>query len=168
MSANFDDAKCITESSKRTFGLCDDPPPAENPAYIDETNGSKWIAVVVNPRQYEVTFLALDHCIEALTEDGRQKRRCEGVLTYNDTIIFVELKERSTKGNNWIKDAEDQLKQSIEFCEEAGYSATYRYKRAYIANGSRPRERKGQQARMNRFKESTGYVLRIQARIDLV
>ncbi|MCU0435268.1 MAG: hypothetical protein MUC87_17565 [Bacteroidia bacterium] len=167
MSADFNIPKCLTNSSKEKFGLCDDPDPAKNPAYIDETDDHKWIAVVENPNYYEVTFLALDYCIDDLREDGTQKKRCDGVLTYTDNIIFVELKERNEKGSKWIKDAEKQLKQSIEFCENEGYTTNYRYKKAYISNSKRPRERSGQQARMNSFFESTGYVLRIQARIEL-
>ena len=63
MSISFSDATCQTFSNHKQFGLCDEPPPASNPAYIDEDNGSKWIAVVVNEDRYYVTFTAIDNCI---------------------------------------------------------------------------------------------------------
>jgi hypothetical protein len=168
MSFHFNKTECITESFQRTFGLCDDPPPAENPAYIDENHGSKWIAVVENPNTYNVRFLALDHCIDSFRVDGEKQKRCDGVLTYSDTVIFVELKERSTKGNEWIEVAENQLKSSIEFCEDARYCEPYRRKLAYIANSKKRKERYSQLERMNRFARETGYVLRIQSRIELL
>jgi len=109
MSLNFNDANCQTKSSKKTFGLCDDPPPANNPAYIDETNGTEWIAVVENESQQEIIFTAIDNCVEILRHDGKSKQRCDGMLTYNTTVIFVELKDRNAQGNAWVEDAIPQL-----------------------------------------------------------
>lgn len=168
MITDFNKVECVTESSQRTFGLCDDPSPAENPAYIDEVDGKKWIAVVENPNQYQCKFTALDHCIDSFRADGTMENRCDGVLTYNDSILFVELKERGTKGNQWINKAENQLRKSISFCEDANFSKPYSRKLAYIANSEKPKERSGQFERMNRFAKETGYVLRIQARIELL
>jgi hypothetical protein len=168
MIIDFNKVACITKSSQRTFGLCDDPSPAENPAYIDEVDGEKWIAVVDNPNQYKCIFTALDNCIDSFRADDTMEKRCDGVLTYNSSVIFVELKQRSDKkGRKWVNDAENQLRKSIEFCEDAGFCKPYRHKLAYIANSEKPKERSGQIERMNRFAKETGYVLRIQARIEL-
>jgi len=46
MPIEFFKATCKTESAAEQFGLCGDPPPASNPAYIDESNSSNWIATV--------------------------------------------------------------------------------------------------------------------------
>ncbi len=99
MSINFSEETCQTISNRKLFGLCDDPPPISNPAYIDELNGANWIAVVVNEYLYHVTFTAIDNCIEINRIDGKQAKRCDGVLTYDSTVIFVELKERRAVGN---------------------------------------------------------------------
>ena len=48
MPIDFFENKCKSTSNKIEFGLCDDPPPAENPAYIDENDVSKWIGIVKN------------------------------------------------------------------------------------------------------------------------
>lgn len=164
---NFLEENCQTFSSKKIFGLCDPPAPSTEPAYIDEENGAEWIGVVVNEYRYDVTFTAIDHCIDVLTSDGMSAKRCDGVLTYNDAAIFVELKDRSTGGTGWVKEAEQQLLSSIHHFERTPNAAQYREKRAYIANSSRPKFRSSQAQRMEKFRNETGYILRIENRIIL-
>lgn len=167
MNVNFKVKKCQTHSDKKIFGLCDDPPPAKNPAYIDETNGAKWIAVVENEYRYVATFTAIDNCIEMKREDATMDKRCDGMLTYNFTVIFVELKERGALGSAWVKDAEKQLRASISYFETTDGAEDYTDKKAYIANSERPKFKESQARRMEQFLTDTGYVLRIVARITL-
>lgn len=167
MSVNFNEENCQTNSNRRTFGLCDDPPPARNPAYIDEANGENWIAVVENESQQKIIFTAIDNCIEILRQDGKSKQRCDGMLTYNSTVIFVELKDRDAKGNAWVEDAIPQLKSSIESFEDTEIADEYTKKLAYISNRQHPKFKSTQQSRMNAFYEETNYVLRIQGRINI-
>lgn len=170
MSVNFFESKCISKTNKELFGLCDDPPPPENPAYIDETDGSKWIAVVVNDNKYSVTFIAVDHCVDTIRPDGTMDNRCDGMLLYNTTVIFVELKEQNTDKKGWIISGETQLKTSIKYFESSKLHDTtiYTAKKAYIANRLRPRFRSSQQVRMDKFSHETGgYILRIENRITL-
>lgn len=167
MSINFTEAKCQTNSNKKLFGLCDDPPPAVNPAYIDEADGSKWIAVVVNDDRYEVTFTAIDNCIEIRRNGGTMHKRCDGVLTYSATVIFVELKARGAIGNEWVKDAEKQLRTTIGHYEATDDAEDYNSKKAYVANSEHPKFKESQARRMDQFLTDTGYVLRIENRIIL-
>lgn len=167
MSVNFNEAKCQTNSNRKTFGLCDDPPPANNPAYIDEENGANWIAVVENESRYEVTFTAIDNCIETLRKDGKMKQRCDGMLTYNSNVIFVELKDRDAIGNTWVEDAIPQLKSSIESFEDTVMADNFKKKLASISNKQHPKFKSTQQRRMDAFYDDTNYVLRIQGRINL-
>jgi len=167
MSINFNVTKCQTHSDKKKFGLCDDPSPAKNPAYIDEIDGSKWIAVVENENRYSATFIAIDNCIEIKRPDDTMDKRCDGVLTYNSTIIFVELKERGALGSAWVKDAEKQLRASISYFEDTDGAEDYTSKKAYIANSEHPKFKESQSRRMDQFLTDTGYVLRIVNRITL-
>ncbi len=167
MSVNFHEVKCQTNSSRKTFGLCDDPPPDRNPAYIDEANGANWIAVVENESQKQITFSAIDNCIEILRPDGKMKQRCDGVLSYNSTVIFVELKDRDVHGNAWVEEAIPQLKSSIESFEDTAMADNFNKKLAYISNKQHPKFKSTQQRRMEAFYEDTNYVLRIQGRINL-
>jgi len=167
MSIDFNVAKCQTRSDKKIFGLCDDPSPAKNPAYIDELNGGKWIAVVKNEDRYSVTFTAIDNCIEIKRADDTMDKRCDGVLTYDSTVIFVELKERGALGSAWVKDAEKQLRTSISYFEDTDGAEDYTSKKAYIANSEHPKFKESQSRRMDQFLTDTGYVLRIVNRIIL-
>jgi hypothetical protein len=99
MSINFFDANCQSQTNQYKFGLCDDP--NEDPAYIHIDDCSKWIAIVENNQEIEVIFTAIDNCIEILRSDGTMDNRCDGMLTYNNHIIFVELKEKNYR-NNWV------------------------------------------------------------------
>lgn len=161
------EAGCQTKSNKKLFGLCDDPSPAENPAYIDEDDGGKWVAVVVNDPLYDVLFTAVDHCIETKRADGNMDNRCDGVLSYNSTVIFVELKERPARGNDWVVDAEIQLRSSIRYFENQVGSDDFSLKKAYIANKNHPKFKETQSGRMRKFQDETGYTLRIENRIIL-
>lgn len=167
MSVNFFDSKCQTFSDKKLFGLCDDPPPYTKPAYIDEVDGAKWIAVVNNEYKYYITFTAIDNCIKIEREDKKPAKRCDGVLTYNATIVFVELKERGAIGNEWVKEAEKQLRITIGYFEKSPDAENYRIKKAYIANSEHPKFKETQFERMEKFFVETGYVLRIENRINV-
>jgi hypothetical protein len=167
MSINFSVAKCQNTSDKKLFGLCDDPHPARNPAYIDETNGAKWIAVVVNEGRYKATFTSVDNCIEIKKQTNQMASRCDGILFYKTTAIFVELKERGAKGSGWVKDAESQLRSTIGYFEASKEADNYIRKKAYIANSEHPKFKESQTRRMNQFLLDTGYVLRIENRIIL-
>ncbi|NCU05226.1 MAG: hypothetical protein GXC73_14700 [Chitinophagaceae bacterium] len=167
MSINFSEAKCQTFSRRKLFGLCDDPPPASKAAYIKEGDGGSWIAVVVNDDEYDVTFTAIDNCIEIKRPDKKMAKRCDGMLTYNSNVVFVELKQRGGKGADWVKDAEEQLRTTIGYFELEDEAENYETKEAYIANSERPKFKSSQAVRMDKFLEETGYVLRIMNRIIL-
>lgn len=166
MSINFSEARCQCITQRKHFGLCDDPPPPPKPAYIDEENGAKWIAAVVNEDKLRVTFTAIDNCIEIRKKNGRMDKRCDGVLSYNSTITFVELK-RGVLGNDWVKDGEKQLRSTIGYFETSEEIENYKVKKAYIANSEKPKFKESQTKRMDQFLIDTGYVLRIENRIIL-
>ena len=167
MSIKFQVAKCQTQTDRKVFGLCDNPSPAKDPAYIDQTDGSKWIAVIENEERFLTAFIAIDNCIEIKDSVGKMEKRCDGVLMYNSTVIFVELKQRGAIGNAWVEDAEPQLKNSIKHFEQTELSENFNHKKAYISNSEHPKFKASQIGRMERFFNDTGYILRIEARIKL-
>ena len=164
---NFFPKEHITSSSKRKFGICDRPAPAAEKAYIAEKQGQDWIAAVDNYPQIKVNFVPVDHCIELRRADGNMDNRCDGFLFYKDTIIFVELKQRKGKGNQWIKDGEQQLRSTIGYFEQQEAARKFSIKKAYIANSERPLFRTGQAVRMDHFFSDTNYILRIENRITI-
>jgi hypothetical protein len=95
------------------------------------------------------------------------KQRCDGMLSYNTTVIFVELKDRDAQGNAWVEDAIPQLKSTIKSFEDTNMAHNFKKKLAYVANKQHPKFKSTQQRRMDAFYDETNYVLRIQARINL-
>jgi hypothetical protein len=165
MSVNFSKVECQDGSKKKLFGLCDDRPGQR--AYLDEEDGRKWIAVVINEDRNEATFTAIDHCIEVNRPDGKPAKRCDGFLSYESTVIFVELKERGALGNEWVKDGEEQLRTSIGYFRSWDFSEQFTNRKAYIANSEHPKFKVSQLRRMEQFLDDTGFVLRIENRIIL-
>jgi hypothetical protein len=62
MSVDFFNSECQSTSNKKNFGLCDDS--QSTPSYIDDSNGGNWIAVISNDLRLNITFTAVDHCID--------------------------------------------------------------------------------------------------------
>lgn len=167
MGIDFFNTQCKSSSNKKIFGLCDDPPPAENPAYIDEDNGENWIAVVENHYEQEINFVAIDNCILIKRENGEPSKRCDGMLYFEDTVIFVELKDRKGTPKDWKEDAENQLKETISFFEKQNEAKNFKNKKAYICNKTVPKANTKNQARMDKFFADTKYNLEIKNRIEV-
>lgn len=158
---------CNSTSNTKLFGICDAPAPNKDPAYIDEQNGETWVAVVVNEPKFDVTFTAIDNCIEFKRIDNKSSKRCDGVLSFEETVIFVELKDRSAKNNEWVKDGEKQLRVSIQNFYNSNLLEGFNIKKAYIANNQHPKFKSSQIGRMEKFLDETGFILRIENRIML-
>lgn len=128
-------------------------------------------AVVDNERRIKISFTGIDHCpeIQLTRADGRDDNRCDGMLYYGDTVIFVELKDRNMlSSKKWLDKADKQLLPTIQAFEQTDHADDFSTKRAYIANKSRPFFTTGQLERIARFnRETNGYILYIQNRIEV-
>jgi hypothetical protein len=154
---------CEDITRDKRFGICDDNP--HQRAYININDGSKWMAVVQNENRKEVIFTALDHCIEMRRANGKMESRCEGVITCDDTIIFVEVKERIGDARTWVKEADKQLRNSISLIESRINLDKFPIKKASITNRLQRGSKQKHSVRMRKFLEDTGYVLRVDNRI---
>ncbi len=134
MSVNFFETSCQEPpKSDVRFGICDDQ--NGDIAYTDTTDSDKWIALVENPNETQVTFTAIDNCVEILRGDSNQEKRCDGMLTYTDSIVFVELKAVL---KSWIPDATEQLETTIQHFIAHHDISVYRHKRAFACNKRHP------------------------------
>lgn len=158
MPINFFENTCKTTSTKIEFGLCDDPPPAENPAYIDENDTSKWIGIVKNNSNKEIDFIAIDACIDIRKPNGKLESRCDGLLSFDNNLIFVELKSR--EGGKWLKKGREQLTITINNFK-SNYDIT-KYDDVYgnVCNGLRPQSHSGHAVNIQQFFDETGLVLK--------
>ena len=156
-------ALCQDVTEEKRFGICDDMP--HQRAYIDTIDGRKWMAIVQNDTRRQVTFTALDNCIEFRKANGTMEKRCEGILTFNDTILFVEIKERTGDAKTWAKDADKQLRISIGLIEAKINLASFPIKKAAITNRLQKGSKEKHSVRMKQFYNQTGYILSINNRI---
>ena len=157
MPVNFFQNICRTESNLKKFGLCDDPPPARNKAYIAENDESKWIAEVKNSSEIEIIFYGIDHCVNILRPNGEQEKRCDGVLHYNNNLIFVELKDSANK--KWIGKGRKQLTATIRVCQNEPNPNKYLITGAYIANKQEYIAKGSRAAHIEKFNTDTGLIL---------
>lgn len=156
---------CKTESDEKQFGLCDDLSPAKNPAYIDSVSPEKWISVVHNPNRKQVSFYAVDHCVDVLRTDGKEENKCDGILQYEANLLFIELKERA--GSGWLGDASNQLSITHRKFSENHDMSTLNVVEAYVCNKLRPIANANYTSTIQKFKNDTGLILRVQRDIHL-
>jgi len=165
MSINFFQIGCQDKTNQIEFGLCDDIP--NHRAYIDLTDKAKWIAIVDNSITCDITFTAIDNCIDIRRADGSLESRCDGMITYSDSLIFIELKERDMPNSVWVKKGERQLRNIITIFEMNHDMSIYKDKKAYLVNKLKPDFPVGQSSRMEKFEDETGYTFIIQQKIVL-
>lgn len=80
MAVDFNASQCQSTTVAPEFGLCDKED--STAAYISEDKEEGWNAIVLNEANIEVTFTAIDNCIDLLRSDGNMESRCDGILTY--------------------------------------------------------------------------------------
>lgn len=167
MPINFFQAACKTKSSKKQFGLCDNPSPAEDPAYIDEIDTSKWIAEVKNSNELAVIFFAIDHCsgVEPLRPNGEKAKRCDGILSYDGNLIFVELIDRGYSG--WISGGRKQLTETIILFKANHDITTYSKINARICNKQKPLAITSSSTEVQKLKDDTDLILTIDRTISI-
>ncbi len=114
------------------FGICDDQDGTK--AYTDTTDENKWVASVINGNSKQVTFTAIDNCVEFFRDGSSEKvSTCDGMLTFDDGIYFLELKTQDSK---WLQKALGQLENTITLLHP--HHQNYRFKKAYACNKRHP------------------------------
>lgn len=151
---NFFDERCQQITTEKHFGLIDSE--EKTPAEISAVNPENWIAIISNEEQKEVTFTAIDNCIEILRADGNTESRCDCLLQCNDNLDFIELKEVS---KNWITSGIKQLQKTITIFSENYELTVFKRKRAFLANRKHPNFQYSHKEVMQKFKNETKFRL---------
>ncbi len=165
MPIDFFTSGCKSTTSKDNFGLCDDPPPANDPAYIDEVSPEKWIAEVENKDEVSIDFHAIDNCVEVLRPNGEKENRCDCILHYGDSLIFVELKDRAS--TRWLAKGSKQISAMLNRFKENHDMSSFDKVEAYVCNKQKPLARTGNNVAAQRFKDETGLTLRTDRKIKI-
>lgn len=151
MAINFFQAKCQSTTNETVFGIYDAPP-----ATLSFSNVDEWNVWVDNPSAKEITHTAIDDCLGIPDTEGE---RCESMITYDDVITFIELKDRN--GGRWAGKARDQLINTIALFKRDANIAAYKRHYGHIANKQRPNFKAGGQNFSQQFEDETGFILRV-------
>jgi hypothetical protein len=162
MSIDFFQSSCQQKLSDPLFGLCDDQDGRR--AYTNTTDPGRWIATVKNDRNKDLVFTAIDHCIISDTE-LLTRRRCDGMLSSDELICFVELKDRN---RGWIEEAIEQLESTIKLFVKRHGQPTQRHRKAFACNRAHPHFQEFDNERNQRFFQTFGFRLDAQAEIIIV
>lgn len=165
MIVDFFSQACSETTNAQSFGICDDVPNSR--AYLDITDSTKWIAIVDNPKTYEVTFIGIDNCVQILRSNGETESRCDGMVKYLDNIIFIELKERDSAPTAWIEKGYNQLKVTINIFKNNYNISDYASVKAHLVNSMRPNFPMSQISKIQRFFTETGVILDVKQLIEL-
>ncbi len=162
MKIDFFIPACQTSNiSDLVFGITD--PQDGGPAYIDLSNPQVWIAEVENRSKKTLNFTAVDNCIDIYRTDGQMDNRCDGILTGEDYLIFIELKDQRSE---WIQHAvENQLKTTIRYFAQNYDISKYKKRFAYVCNKRHPQFQYSHMSMMEEFRHVTGIRLCIVNKI---
>lgn len=151
-----------SDRTDTTFGICDDQNGEK--AYSDSTNSTNWIATVNNPHAIAITFTPIDKCLIKDTELPGVGR-CDGMLTSNQHLFFIELKDQRT---DWISDAVKQLEDTVILFNQNHTEEErrqFKHKKAFACNKARRRFQEIDHEQNLRFFRQYGVRLDIQAQI---
>jgi len=157
MAINFFERACRSATSEKVFGIIDIPP-----ATLVFNNAEDWNVWIDNKNEKEITHIAIDDCLGIPRAEGE---RCESMITYDDVIIFVELKDRD--GGRWVGKARDQLINTISLFKRDANINNYRRLYGHIANKQRPNFRSGNKNLSQQFEDETGFILRVSDLIKI-
>jgi hypothetical protein len=151
MAIDFFQMQCQTKTDEKVFGIHDTPP-----ATLTFDNSDEWHVWVDNSKSKEITHIAIDDCLNIPRTEGE---RCESMLTYDDVLTFVELKDRD--GGRWAGKARDQLKNTIILFKRDADTTLYTRLYGHIANKQRPHFKAGGKNFSQQFEDETGFILRV-------
>ena len=151
MALNFFEEKCKTITFEKVFGIIDIPP-----STLVFENAEDWNVWIDNSEGKEITHRAIDVCMNIPRVEGE---RCESMITHDDVIMFIELKDRD--GGRWAGKARDQLKNTIILFKRDASINLYNRLYGHIANKQRPNFKAGGSSFNQKFEDETGFVLRI-------
>lgn len=167
MPIDFFKSECQQQIDYDRFGLCDAidlPDEKPTPAYTKPYEEEDWIATVTNQNNTQITFTAIDHCVIKGNDDGIERQQaCDCMLQYNGTLLFIELKDRTTRG--WQEEAMNQLFETIKAFKTLYNIDNYTVRKAYLSNKARPQFPFANLTEKNRFEDNTEFDLVIDTNI---
>lgn len=157
MAIDFFEEECLTKTKVSKFGIIDIPP-----STLNYENSQDWQLTIINAFEKEISHIAIDHCLEIPDTEGK---RCESLITYDDVIIFIEIKDRSS--GKWVAVAREQLLNTIKLFQRDSEITKFKRRYAQIANKQKPHFRAVNHSLLEEFSNETGFVLRVGNTIEV-
>lgn len=168
--------ECLQVIPYNTFGISDVNGGNNLPAIINTVNpDSTTDFIVINNSNTEVSFKAVDWCVPIfrtgtynLDDDARVIaqfssnnigsdfiKRCEGFLKFNDSIVFIEIKNRHG-GRGWLKDAREKFEETILSFREHHPNFANQIVKPILCNPSFPGPHQNETVQKKILKEKIG------------
>lgn len=157
MAVDFFQNRCQSKTNEVVFGIYDAPP-----ARLSFENVEGWTVWVDNSEGKEIIHTAIDDCLDIPWSEGK---RCESMITYDNVLMFIELKDRD--GGRWAGEARDQLLNTIALFKRDADVSLYTKRYGYIANKQRPNFKAGGMKFSQEFEDETGFILRVTEMIKI-
>jgi len=131
MSINFCKIECQTITDKKRFGIYDAED--KSPAILKYDDEDSWNATVINNNCKNLLFTAIDNCIEIRRANGDMDNRCDCMLTYEETLLLIELKN---KRDSWQSEGLFQIEATIKqmINENIQFYNQFKKRKAIVAN----------------------------------
>jgi Holliday junction resolvase-like predicted endonuclease len=131
MNVDFFKTDCQITTSEKKFGLYDAED--KSPVIIKLTDEDSWNAKVLNNAGKNILFTAIDNCIEILKINGDMDSRCDCMLSFDSTLIFVELKN---KRESWQAEGLAQIENTAirMLTEISNHYYSFKKRKAVVAN----------------------------------
>lgn len=131
MNIDFCKKECQSRTIEKRFGIYD----AEDnsPAVLKFEDENCWNAIVTNDSCKDLLFTAIDNCIEIWRKTGEMDNRCDGMLTFDETLLLIELKN---KRDSWQAEGLSQIEATIKQMQniETGFFYKFKKRKAIVSN----------------------------------
>lgn len=178
--------QCLQAISNNTFGISDVEGGNNLPAKIRSNPNPETDFIVNNNSATNVFFKAVDWCVPVfrtgtynLDDDRRNPaqfssnnigdeliKRCEGFLQFNNTIVFIEIKDRPS-GRGWLKDAREKFEETILSFREHHPNSDAQIVKPIVCNPSFQRIHQNEIVQKKILKEKIGLDFIRQNDIDI-
>ena len=156
---------CKKTTNESRFGLSDENAHKREPAFLDLNNELNWDATVLNPENKEVTFKAVDFCVDIFREGRDLIKRCEGFLFYENKILFVEVKRGKT--GRWLSDAREKLQETISKFKESYPGGEFEILEPVVSNKLFYRTHQNEQVQKKMLKDAIGVDFHVRTTITI-
>ncbi len=180
---------CSAVTNQDRFGISDANSHLRRPAEVRLNDEPNWDFTVINSNNKEVNFKAVDFCVDIyrtgtydLDDDNRDVsqfssdnanpvyieliKRCEGFLTFDSSILFIEIKRRPH--GNWLSDAREKFEETILSFMEHHPDSPFNVIEPIVSNMLFNRVHQSEMVQKKILKDKIGVELKIQKSYEIV